>query len=87
MAEPTLPDTLSTDPDELFKLRSGLTRDLLDLRARADDVQDRIALAQYRDPSQLGADRARISLAGRMLNEVSANITDLAFASDKERAE
>ena len=88
MPEPNVPDRDDTDlpttapttpRDTLFKERSGLTRDLLDIQTRLGHAQDRIALSQYGDPSLLGADRARISFAMRLIAEVSLHVTDLAF--------
>jgi hypothetical protein len=90
MAEPNVPhgtddhlsDTLPTTPaGDLFGVRSALTRELLEIRTRLNRVQDSIAFASYGDVSKLGADRARIALAARLVNEVAATVTDLAFPS------
>lgn len=94
MAEPNsssddgdLPDTQPTEPDTtLFKERSGLVRELLDIQTRLGQVQDRIALSQYADPSKLGADRARISFATRLTAEVSLHVTDLAMGVNMDEA-
>lgn len=92
MAEPSsmpddLPDTEPTTPEGgLFKERSGLVRELLDIQTRLGRVQDRIALSQYNDPSRLGADRARISFASKLTAEVSLHVTDLAMGVQIDEA-
>lgn len=84
-AEPT---TVVADPsDTLFQARTHIAREMNTAYELINRAGQALPNAVYKDPSALGADRARLNLAARLVNEVGCRMVDLTFEPSVDSGE